>query len=946
MKKAPWLYGLFLGLAVVATARFAPSKPTIARLTAPSRPAVARVSAAPTTVDETWTIPGVGLTPGLNDTRFVSDLAITNLGVVPATVTLSFIGPGGLPPQSGTIAAGATTTYRNVIDALWDITGVVGALSVQSDQPLVLRARTYNTAATGTFGVSLPVYSSDHLIGEGQTADSLWVQQDSSSNSGFRTNVGVVFPDAGGGEAVVTLYDAAGVVVGTMNYSSASAGFQQQSVASAAPAGLPIGRAQIFVTRGHAAGYAVGVDNVTGDTSLYPLEALPAGVQDVVVNGVARLNGRNNTFFRTDARFYNPTLNDVTVTARFHAAGQSNPTPQSATTTVPAGRIIQVVDLLGSVLNAPVGSGGAVRFTADAPVAILCRTSNVDPQGLQPGTFGAQQRPVPLASFLSSADAGAVVTAIRQDSSFRTNIGFTAGPDGATYGMTLKSAAGATIAGAVGNLGAFGWTQASVADLFPGTAVPADATLVVTVASGTVDVYDASLDNASGDLVVTPIAPIPAAIPASASIGPSGGSIRSADGRLTLKVPAGALAAPTTLSIAPVANGAPNAIGSGYAISPVGVAFARPAQLVLAYFESDLGGTGTGALGLASQDGTTWYGIQGGSIDPVARTLFVSVPSTSPRPASASRGRVPQRATANGNLGPYGSVTLNPAEHSVVEEETVQLGLIYVGPSSTQTLGYGLVPLFSSVSTDPITHWSVQQYFLDPVGTLATDGQQLNVYTAPRCTPRRENPVYVTVRVEVGHWTAHVAARILVIPRRWFIDLFYRSKSLCPGPAFSVEFCRSHEGGAFGIRNGQVNPYQAGTIHHHGSDASAWCPGFGAGCSQTSLSTIAELNITSVLGGLVGQNTLNPVFHLGLSVDHPGVGAYVSFTCGGGGFQLPIIQQPETQVALDVEIPYRPNATLTWTDTIHIPFTEEPVELILRPIYCDNTTPPLQSSCN
>src|SRR6476661_2655691 len=298
MKKAPWLSGLLLVLTIIATARFAPPKPTLSR------------ASAAITVDETWTIPGAGRTAGQNNTQFVSDLALTNLGSVTANVTISFVGPGGLTAKPITVAAGATTVYRNVLDALWSATGLVGALSIHADQPLVLRARTYNTAATGTFGVSLPVYSSDHLIGEGETADSLWVQQDPSSSSGFRTNVGVVFPDAAGGEAAVTFYDAAGGLVGTLNYSSASAGF-------------PVGRAQISVIRGHAAGYAVGVDNVTGDTSLYALEAPPAGVQDVVVSGVARLNGRNNTFFRTDARLYNPTANDVTVTARFHAAGQS-----------------------------------------------------------------------------------------------------------------------------------------------------------------------------------------------------------------------------------------------------------------------------------------------------------------------------------------------------------------------------------------------------------------------------------------------------------------------------------------------------------------------------------------------------------------------------------------------------------------------------------------------
>lgn len=867
--RAPKVYGLVLGLTIVAIAG-------VETASSAGRQAVAAAS------DETWTIPGAASTAGLNNTRFVSDLALTNLGSSTANVIVSFVGPGDLPQKPITLAAGATTVYRNVLDALWAASGLVGALSVRSDQPLVLRARTYNTAATGTFGVALPVYASGQLLAEGQTADSFWVQQDPSGSSGFRTNVGVVFPDAGGGDAVVTFYDASGGVVGTLNYSSASPGFQQLSIASVAPAGLLAGRAQISVTRGHAAGYAVGADNVTGDTSLYPFEALPAGFQDVVVNGVARLNGRNNTFFRTDARFYNPTPSDVTVTVRFHAAGAANPTPQSATLNLPAGRIVEVVDVLGTILSAPVGSGGALRFTADQPVAILCRTSNVDPQGVQPGTFGAQQHPVPLASFLSSADAGAVVTAIRQDASFRTNVGFTAGADGAAYRLTLKSAQGTAIATAAGSLGAFGWTQASVADLFPGTAIPADATLLVEVTSGTVDVYDASADNASGDLVVTPIAPVPAAIPSSAVIGPAGGSIRSADGRLTLKVPAGALAAPLTLSIAPAANTAPNAIGSAYALSPVGLAFARPAQLVLAYSDADLEGTGAGALGLASQDGTTWYGILGGSIDPVARTLFVPVTSTSPGPGPASGGRAAMRSAANGNLGPYGSATLSPGRAAVVVGKTKSLQVTVVGPSSTNGSAGGLGMLHPGGLTENVlVTWYVDrvQFGNGVVGTLIPSPSPAGpdaVYLAPSCPPRT-NPVRVDAHVLVNTSLTWVGTVIRIIEKDWKIVVTYRSQSLCLlRAAWSLDYSRSHDG-TFSIDEQlQVTDYLAGLTHQNPTTP-AWCPGFGGDdCAQPALvSEIGDLNLNDVTGRLIDD-----YFLLTVTAEVPGTGAKITFKCG------------------------------------------------------------------
>ena len=248
--------------------------------------------------------------------------------------------------------------------------------------------------------------------------------------------------------ATVRIYDADGTEIGSQDFSLDSAGFQQFAVGGFAGA-VSVARAQVQVTRGRAAAYSVVVDNVTGDSSLFTFEDLPAGHQDVLVNGVARANGRNNTFFRTDGRFYNPGTSDATVSVAFHANQNSNPAPLTKAFVVPAGRIRDVVDVLDSLLGLPVGSAGALRFTSDVPVAILCRTSNVDPAGLKPGTFGAQQKPTPLLSFLMSADAGGVVTGIRQNAVFRTNLGFAAGPDGADYTLALKDASGATVATAV-----------------------------------------------------------------------------------------------------------------------------------------------------------------------------------------------------------------------------------------------------------------------------------------------------------------------------------------------------------------------------------------------------------------------------------------------------------------------------------------------------------------
>src|SRR5512140_1351156 len=243
---------------------------------------------APGQAANSWTIPGTVNAGGLNNTSFVSDVALTNSTAAPAQATIAFLPASGAPPTPVrvTLAAGETVVYQNVLERLWGAQGA-GATQVSSPAALLIRARTYNTAASGTFGVALPVFADDRLLSAGEAADSLWVSQSADGGSGYRTNVAVVFPDPEGGEADVVVSDADGNEIGFQAFARDTPGFQQFSVGSFA-AEVPIARARVQVVRGRAAGYSVVVDNVTGDGSLFTFESLPAGRQDVLVNGVAR----------------------------------------------------------------------------------------------------------------------------------------------------------------------------------------------------------------------------------------------------------------------------------------------------------------------------------------------------------------------------------------------------------------------------------------------------------------------------------------------------------------------------------------------------------------------------------------------------------------------------------------------------------------------------------
>ncbi len=721
-----------------------------------------------------WTIPGTVNAAGVNNTRFVSDLAVTNPGTVPAQATISFIPASGTTPKQVTLTAGETVVYRNVLDRLWGAQGA-GATQVASGLPLLIRARTYNTAVSGTYGVALPVFADDRLLSLGDTADSLWISQSADGSSGYRTNVAFVFPDAGGGSATVTIFDANGSKIGSQDYGLDAPGFQQFSVSGFAGA-VPVGRAEVVVTSGRAAGYSVVVDNVTGDGSLFTFENLPAGFQDVLVNGVARSNGRNDTFFRTDGRFYNPESTDATVSVAFHDNQNANPAPVTRTFTVSAGKIRDVVDVLDSLLGLPVGSAGALRFKSDASVAILCRTSNVDPAGVRPDTFGAQQKPRQLLSFLMSADAGAVVTGIRQNATFRTNIGFAAGGDGAAYSLTLKSTSGATVATAPGSLGPFGWTQPNVADLFPGTTVPEDATLLVKVTSGSVDVFDSSIDNASGDSVVTPIMPLPENIPFAATIGPAGGSVRSVDGVLTLRVPAGALSAPVAIGLALAPNEAPGGVGSGYDISPDGLAFAKPALLGLRYGPGGLDVPGVDGIALAFQSGTSWAGLTGGTIDTSARVLTIRLSNTHPPPPSSPlAGRTTHAQPGASRVGPLAAFEIRrPRLWLPTGSEMYLTPIFRVPPSSTQQEADSY--LVSELNLDPYDVTSLPP----AIGTISRYDRNTFTYTAPNSLAHASLPVTIRLRALVSGGAGFRAGpykaetTLHVVRRRWTVKATFK----------------------------------------------------------------------------------------------------------------------------------------------------------------------------
>ena len=483
-------------------------------------PAAAFLLALPASA-ATWTVPGLANAPGRNGTFFASELKLRNPGAAPATATfelLPIVG-GAAAAATRTIAPGETLVVPNALADLFGPGDRAGAVRVTSAQELFVNGRTYNTAdSSGTFGLGLEAVRDEELLGAGTTGHVAWVSESDDGAKGFRTNVGIVLATAGASVDAVVIGSGGGEL-GRRTFSGGPQAFQV-GVRDVASGDLSVARLELRVTAGKATGYAAVVDNVTGDGfTVPPRRVVPGRWADVFLNGASRGAGRFGTFYRTDARLVNPDAvpRAVTVSGVSLVAGGEG-FRASATIQVPARGVREVVDVLGSLLLAPEGTSGCLRFETDGPLLVVGRTSNVRPDG---STFGAVQRTSEAYEFLSPGYSGTFVGLLQGSSvpGFRTNVGFLAGHAGALLDLTLRDRAGNAVAtrpGAV-SLAARTFWQPPLSDLFPGTAIPEQATLEATPSDGTVDVYASFIDNGTGDPVIYPFAQGYQALPANFS---------------------------------------------------------------------------------------------------------------------------------------------------------------------------------------------------------------------------------------------------------------------------------------------------------------------------------------------------------------------------------------------------------------------------------------------
>ncbi|MFY9550913.1 MAG: S8 family serine peptidase, partial [Thermoanaerobaculia bacterium] len=221
---------------------------------------------------------------GANRDFFRTDVHVTNVGVAPASFTLSLLPRvlTGAPsaPRSYTLAPGQTLELADVLASQFGL-GDPSAAGVRihpaSAARLVVSSRTYVEKFGGTFGFAIPAFPAGRALGAGEGTAAVVQLESTTAATGFRSNFG--FAEVAGADAVVrvaALSGETGQELGARVYTLRAGQSFQARVAdllAAQPASNVYLRISVESGAGRILAYGAAIDNTSGDAIYIPAQS-------------------------------------------------------------------------------------------------------------------------------------------------------------------------------------------------------------------------------------------------------------------------------------------------------------------------------------------------------------------------------------------------------------------------------------------------------------------------------------------------------------------------------------------------------------------------------------------------------------------------------------------------------------------------------------------------
>lgn len=212
-------------------------------------------------------VSGIARLPGVPPADWYSDLAVLNTSTAAADIRLSFYGNAALPAVTSTLQSRQQLTWSNVLPTLFGLAGQdVGAIVVESTQPLQVTARTYSRLVEGstvrTYGQSYDGME----VGRALTAGGVGYLPGLRSDGQFRTNVELVNVGETAATVEVRFFNNGGVALG-QPLSLTVQPKRRAAATRALPSGHAAAFAEVRITsqNGRVIGFASVVDGNSGD---------------------------------------------------------------------------------------------------------------------------------------------------------------------------------------------------------------------------------------------------------------------------------------------------------------------------------------------------------------------------------------------------------------------------------------------------------------------------------------------------------------------------------------------------------------------------------------------------------------------------------------------------------------------------------------------------------
>jgi hypothetical protein len=259
----------------------------------------------------------------------------------------------------------------------------------------------------------------------------------------------------------------------------------------------------------------------------------------------------------------------------------------------------------------------------------------------------------------------------------------------------------------------------------------------------------------------------------------SGGSITSADGKIEIDFPNGALPADDTITIQPITNNCAGGIGTGYRLSPEGLQFSQPVTLKFHYDDSVLQSTLSGLMGIAFQDSIgRWNMLKNSTNDTVNHIISATIQHFSDWTSLEEAEIIPDHGTLKTNQQISIRVTSD-----ISNEEGTGEASSFISQESSATIQWFVngVPNGNS------------QY-----GTITngpnTNGNDNVIYTAPATVPPSgKNPVVITAQIQGNFHDVEtnlniskviLFARFVIFGNGYHIELDFKADSVNEGGAY------------------------------------------------------------------------------------------------------------------------------------------------------------------